>query len=222
MRILVINPVGHSMWNEADKALYKRFLPSYMEVDVISLPRGPSAVETVEAFLEASRIVVEVGRTVVSKYDGVIISCFLDPGVEELRRETKGIVLGAGESSLTLAKLYGRPIYVLTVSLMKEALDLMWNKIYRLNLREYLVDIVSIPISVTDIDKDRNRAAELLLNTMKIILSKESRAVFVLGCTGFGGMAEELEDEIKVPVVDPVKASALLIISLLKLAKHHT
>ncbi|MEM1830671.1 MAG: aspartate/glutamate racemase family protein [Desulfurococcaceae archaeon] len=221
MRILVINPVGHSTWNEADKALYERFLPLDIEVDVMSLPRGPPTVETVEAYLEASRLVVEVGRTVVSKYNGIIINCFLDPGVEELRRETKSIVLGTGESSLTLANLYGRPIYVLTVSLSKETLDLMRNKIHRFNLGEYLVGIVSVPIRVTDIDKDRNRASELLLNTMKIILSKESRAVFVLGCTGFGGMAEELEDEIKIPVVDPVKASALLITSLLKLTKHH-
>lgn len=222
MKVLVINPVGHPTWDEADRLLYKRFLPPEIEVDVVSLPRGPLTVESVEAYREAVPLVLEIGKKLFNKYNGMIVNCFLDPGVEELRSEVKGIVLGAGESSLTLAKLYGRPVYILTVGLKSETLDLMWSRIRKLGFEKLVADIIGIPMGVAEIDKNREKAISLLLSTMRAVASKEGNVVFVLGCTGFGGMAEELEDEIKMPVVDPIKASALLITSLLKLTRHYT
>lgn len=219
MKILVINPVGHTLWNESDKALYKGFLPVDIDVDVVSLPKGPKSVETVEAYNEVTPKVVEVGRNLFSKYYGLIVNCFLDPGVDELRHETRGIVLGAGEASLTLAKLYGRPVYIITPGSEKDAINLMWSNVKKLNFEKFVVDIIGIPMRVVDIDVDKEKTIQLLLKTVSSIVSRENKAIIVLGCTGFGGMAEELENSVKVPVIDPVKACALLMTSLLKLVK---
>ncbi|MEM1720231.1 MAG: aspartate/glutamate racemase family protein [Desulfurococcaceae archaeon] len=219
MRVLVINPVGHSTWNESDRVLYKRFLPSDVHVDVVSLPRGPTTVETAEAYREAAALVVERGRELFSGYDGTIVNCFLDPGVEELRYETKSVVIGAGEASLTLAKLYGHPIYIITVGAEEETLNLMWERVVKLGFEKIVADIVGVPFGVMDIDRDRERTLSLLFNAAKSVTSKRSgeKVTIVLGCTGFGGIAEELQNLVKMPVVDPVKASALLMVSLLRL-----
>ncbi|MEL9929719.1 MAG: hypothetical protein QXF50_02325 [Sulfolobales archaeon] len=60
MKVLLINPVEHSKWNESSKALYKRFLPD-VHVYVVSLSRGPLTVETAEAYGEVATLVVERG-----------------------------------------------------------------------------------------------------------------------------------------------------------------
>lgn len=219
MRILVINPVGHSTWDEFDKALYRRFLPQNVEVDVRSLPRGPLTVETVEAYREVIPLVVELGKEMISRYSGLVINCFLDPGVEELRRETGGVVLGAGEASLTLAKLYGYPVYVVTVGTEKETTELMWEKVKRLGFEKMVADIIGVPIGVVDIDKDKVKTLSLLLEAVRSITLREGKITVVLGCTGFGGLGGELQSLVKVPVIDPVKASALLIVSLVELIK---
>lgn len=219
MRVLVINPVGHSTWNETDKLLYRKFFPPNVHVDVTSLPRGPATVETAEAYKEVITLVVKVGTELSSKYNGIVVNCFLDPGVEELRRETKNIVLGAGEASLTLAKLYGYPVYIVTVGTEKETINLVWERVTKLGFEKTVVDVIGVPLGVMDIDKDKEKTISLLLNAVKSVTSKreKEKVTIVLGCTGFSGIAEELQDLVKTPVVNPVKASALLMTSLLKL-----
>ena len=219
MRILVINPVGHSTWDESDKNLYTRFLSPSTAVDVVSLPRGPRTVESRESYEEASRLVVEVGVKLVNAYDGVVVNCFLDPGVDELRRRTGRLVIGAGEASLALAKLYGRPIYIVTVGSEKDAIDLMWSRVRSLGFEKIVVDIIGTPLGVVDIDKDREKTLSILLEATKPIALRERWVTFVLGCTGFGGYAERLQGLVGAPVVDPVKASAIAIESLIRLTK---
>lgn len=219
MKILVINPVGHPTWDESDRELYRRFLTPGTIVDVASLPKGPRTVETRESYEEASRLVVELGVKLVEAYDGVVVNCFLDPGVNELRRKTGRLVIGAGEASLSLARLYGRPIYIVTVGAEKETLELMWNRVKDLGLEKTVVDIIGIPLGVVDIDRDKEKTLSMLLGTMKPIASKERWITFVLGCTGLGGYAEKLQDLIGVPIVDPVKAAAIAIESLIRLTK---
>ncbi|MEM0027609.1 MAG: aspartate/glutamate racemase family protein [Ignisphaera sp.] len=221
MKILVINPVGHSTWNENDRNLYKRFLSPNTVVEVISLPRGPRTVESQESYEEASHLVVEIGTKLVNTYDGIIVNCFLDPGVDELRLKTGNLVIGAGEASLTLARLYGRPIYIVTVGAEKHALNLIWNRVKSLGFENVVADVIGVPLGVEDIDKDKEKTLNMLLEATKPIASKERWITFVLGCTGFGGYAEKIQSLslIDAPVIDPVKASAIAIESLIKLAR---
>lgn len=218
-RVLVINPVGHPMWDDADRVLYKGFLPPNIEVNVVSLPRGPATVETAEAYREVVPLVVEVGRKLHVLYDGIVVNCFLDPGVEELRSEVGTVVLGPGETSLTLARLYGRPVYIVTVGATRETLDLVWSRVKKLGFGNVVVDVVGIPAGVLDIDKDKERTVSLLVDAVREVASRDRRAVVVLGCTGLGGLAEDVEKATRIPVIDPVKAVALLLTILLELTK---
>mgnify|MGYP001772737742 CR=1 FL=1 len=204
IRILVINPVGHSRWDESDARIYRSYASPDTEIIVRSLPRGPETVETLEAYLEAEREVIKLGLELYKDFDAIIVNCFLDPGVRELRKRIgrQTIVVGPAEASLSIARFYGKPA-VITVGAVKESVDLVRERIKSLG---FDVEVRGIPVSVMDIEKDKDK-------TLKYLAEESLKARFagadliVLGCTGLAGMADELSKRIDMPVIDPAWAS---------------
>ncbi|AFH42002.1 hypothetical protein [Fervidicoccus fontis] len=52
-KVLVINPIGRSRWNEGDEKIYRYYASPGTAVEVRSLPSGPETVETYRAWREA-------------------------------------------------------------------------------------------------------------------------------------------------------------------------
>lgn len=214
MKILVINPVGHSTWDEADRELYLKAFEYRASVEVTSLPQGPPSVETEEAYRTAVSLVIGVGQRLAAAYDGVVVNCFLDPGAPQLRRALGKPVVGAGEATLTIARYQGAPLYVVTVGARKEALEMMWRRVRELGMEGDVADIIGLPLGVMDIDANRERALTLLTEAVMGVARRGG--VPVLGCTGLSSLSEEVQRRSGHSVVDPVRATALFMEALLR------
>lgn len=219
MRILVVVPVGTDVRNRSRKAVCERYASPDTVIEVVSLARGPLSLETRRDHDEAVPLIVDtVKRMSREGYDAIIVSCFLDPAVKELRRIIKDkVIIGSGEASLYLARFLGEPITVVTVGAQRETLEMMQDFVEELGLED-VVNIRGIPYGVLDADRDRNTTLKLL--TEESIRAKESGSrVVVVGCTAMAGFAEELEKAVGVPVIDPLKASVILAEALVRLYK---
>ena len=84
-----------------------------------------------------------------------------------------------------------------------------------------MVSIRATDLSVPEIDKDRNKTIKLLLDECKKA-EAEGAEVIVLGCTGFAGLAKELEKDLDIPVIDPVGAATKMAEVLVSLGIHHS
>lgn len=214
-RVLVVNPVGHSTWDPADLEIYRSYANPNTEVVVKSLPRGPRTVETLEAYVEAERETISFVLDNYKGFDGVIVNCFLEPGVASLRKRLKGqvVVVGPAETSLSLAKAYG-DIAIITVGARAEGLELIKEKVRALGFEKSIVNVSGIPIGVMDIDADKKHTVDLLITQAKKVLISGAD-VIVLGCTGLAGLAKAIEEEVGVPVIDPAWASIKFLEALL-------
>lgn len=209
MKVLVIIPVGTDARNISRKAVCERYASPGTLIDVISLPRGPLSLETRRSHDEAVPIIIETAMKHYKYYDALIVSCFLDPGVRELRKLIEDrIVIGPGEASLTIAKFLGEPIALITVGAHKETIDMMEEHVSALGLKSS-VTIRGIPYGVLDADKDRTGALKLLIEE-SIKAKRDGCKVIVIGCTALSGLAEEVEKHVGLPVIDPLKASITL------------
>jgi allantoin racemase len=217
VRILVVVPVGTDRRNRERKEVCERYASPGTEIGVVSLPRGPLSLETRRDHDEAVPLIVEVVLKASEGYDAVIVSCFLDPAVGELRGRLKGkVVVGPGEASLHLARFLGNPITVVTVGAYEETVEMVREHVERLGFRD--VEVVGIPYGVLDVDRDKATALKLIIEEARRARDRGSR-VIVIGCTTLSGLAERVQEAVGIPVVDPMKASILLAEALVKLRR---
>ncbi len=214
MKVLVVNPVGHSTWDEQDKQIYQSFASPETVVDVVSLPEGPPSVETPEAHAEVIPLVVKRVLEFKDKYDGFIVNCFLDPGVDLLKGLLDKPVVGPCEASLALASLTASKIGIVTAGM--EGLWMIEDRVRAIGFIDRVVAIEGTRIGVLDIDKDRERTMRELVEASRRALEKGARMI-VLGCTGFAGLAEELSKRIGAPVMDPAGAAIKALEALIRL-----
>jgi len=218
MRILVVVPVGTDRRNRERKAICERYASPGTEIGVVSLPRGPLSLETRRDHDEAIPLIIETSMRASDEYDAVIVSCFLDPAVPELRKALRGkVVVGPGETSLFLARLLGEAVTVLTVGLYAETVEMIAEHVERLGLKGF-VEVRGIPYGVLDADRDKDTALELLIKE-SIKAKERGRDVIVIGCTTLAGLAEKVQEAVGLPVIDPLRASIFLAETLVRLRK---
>jgi len=213
-RILIINPVGTGKWNESDKKIYQSFASSNTEIDVVSLDKGPESIETREAEAKVIPYVVKKALELHEKYDGIIVNCCLDPGVEIIRSLIKTPTIGPCQASLAIASTIGKKIGIVTVS--KTAPPLFNELVARYGMENKVVSIKGIKLSVPEINNDRTYTIELLKKEVAKVV-KDGANTVILGCTGLAGFAKELQKSANVPIVDPVGAAIKVLEDIIEL-----
>jgi allantoin racemase len=219
-KILVINPVSTSMWDESDREYMSRCLSAGFELEVRSLEYGSPSLETYfDEAISMPFILKEISR--LEGYDGIIINCFLNPAVDAARELVDVPVVGAGEAALYVACMSGRAPSIIGVggSTAKSRYE---EVIRSLRLSNRVVSIRCVGLAVLELDKDRGRTYEMLLRSAREAVCKDGADVLILGCTGLVGYAEELSSELNVPVVDPALASVKVMELLISLGLRHS
>jgi len=143
------------------------------QVDFINVDYGPASIESrYDDTMAAPFVVKKAEWAEKNGYDAVVVSCMMDPGVKAAK-EALGIpVVGAGEAARQIAPLLG-------------------DNVVR----------VSPQLSVLELLENPEKAYKRLLENSKKALDGGAQ-VLILSCTGLTGMAEKLQKEVGVPVLE--------------------
>jgi len=137
------------------------------------------------------------------KVKAIIVSCAADPGVEELRKLLKIPVIGAGSAVAALALSYSNKVGVLGIT---EQTPQIMKKIIGPNL---LAEERPVGVKTT-FDLQTEEGKKNIFNSVNY-LKAQGVEIIALACTGYStiGIANDLEKEINVPVLDAVIAAGL-------------
>ncbi|RLI75164.1 hypothetical protein DRP05_15220, partial [Archaeoglobales archaeon] len=207
IKILVINPVGTNLWDKSDKEYLSKFLSKGFQLDVRSLKYGPHSLESsFDVVLASPFIVEEVKKAEVEGYKAIIINCFLNPAIEAAREITNIPVVGPGEASIYLACMLGEKFSILGIGGTVGSKD--YIKLVRsLGLLDRLASVRTIELPVLELDRDREKTFNLLVEAGRRAIEEDDADVLILGCTGLAGDAEDLQKELIVPVIEPALAA---------------
>jgi allantoin racemase len=218
MKIKVIMPITSDNFNKEILEEVKYYASETTEVGVTSLDYGPASVESeydealcVPNFLEKAKEAEEAG------YDGVISDCFGDPGVKPAREILNIPVVGACESSMLFASSLAKSFSVVTV--LPNVVPMIENISKTLGVNGNLASVRYVNIPVLEVH-DKDRLKRELYDEMIKAIELDGAHALVLGCTGFMGVAAELQERLKqngydVPVIDPVFAATRLLESFI-------
>ena len=166
-------------------------------------------------------IVDEILKGESEGYDGAIVGCFGNLAVRQAREVVKIPVVGPGEAACHIACLLGDKISIITTGARIQRKNLNLNEKYHhqfyagiqreLQAQGLLGKVVSI--RTTNRSSEGGISAlteEGLTSELKALLKQGRKAieedgadVLVLGCTLMIGIADKLQEDLGVPVVDP-------------------
>lgn len=161
---------------------------------------GPPAIESDADVAAAVAPMLETART--HPADAIVIACFADPGLDELRQQSEVPAFGIAESAIAQAQRVGRRIGV--ISSVEDSLPRHRRYWEKLGVQEQVVADIPLGLGVLELDTDEafDRARRAGLE-----LVEAGADVVVLGCTGMTHMQGRLGDVLGVPVIDPCLAA---------------
>ncbi|MEH7342398.1 aspartate/glutamate racemase family protein [Bacillus sp. JJ1532] len=218
MKIKVIVPIITDIFNEEVRREFKHYVSENTEVGVCNLDYGPESVESeydealcIPNLLEKAKEAEEEG------YHGVISDCFGDPGVKAAREILDIPVVGPCESSMLIASSLARSFSIVTV--LPNVVPMIENISKTLGVKENVASIrfVNIPVLET---QNKGALKSALYEEMIKAIEQDNAHALVLGCTGFLGVASELQERLKqngydVPVIDPAFAATKMLEALI-------
>lgn len=217
MKILVINPVATDMWNVKDKEYLKGIVSKETEIKVVSLKKGPTSIET---FFDEAYAAPEILKIIEKSknFDAIVINCFGDPALFAARDMTDILVLGAGETSMTIASLLGEKFGVISVLRNSRAQIEMATR--RIGISERLAYATGIKVPVLNLEKE-NEVMEIIIDEAKKAIEKGAE-VIILGCTGMFFLAKDIQKKLDVPIIEPASLTLKLAEALAELRLKHS
>ena len=210
MKILIINPnTNDSMSKTIDEAAQNCKDPR-TEIVTQTNTVGPLSIEGFFDEILSTPSILEIMIREENNYDAFIIACYSNhPAVVAGKELLKKPVVGIFESSILLANLIGSSFAIVTTSLRWESL--LKEGVRQIGFESHCAAVKSSGLAVLDLERKTNEEVEaILFEVSKQAILNHSAETICLGCAGMAGLAEKLEKELKVPVIDPVCAAVKL------------
>jgi allantoin racemase len=201
--ICVITPVVTESYRNA--AELQVMAPEGCEITVMTLAYGPASVEScVDEVLAGPGVVDAACRAQSNGCDAVVIDCMLDPALEAAREAVTIPVIGAGESGLMAAAVFGA-FSVVTVLQRQESAFQRLARQYGLSAK--LVSVRGINVPVLELERGRETSIIATVRESKTAKSTDGAQAIVFGCTGMLGYDHPTSQALgwsKNRVIDPL------------------
>lgn len=211
MKILCINPNSSPEVTEGIKKICQEYALPGTEVEIKAIKEAPSGIESYQDAAIFERHLLERFKGWREKYDGFIIACHSDIGVDLLRELTDKPVIGIGEGSMLLAMPLGHKFSILSLKRKKipQKEDLVRK--YGLENRCASIRITGLGVVVSD-EEMREKLIQEGIKAVK----EDGAEVLILGCAGMAGFDKKIEKIVGVPVIDGVISALMMIESLIR------
>lgn len=207
MRVVFFNPNASAHMTDGIAAVAQAALPD-AEVLGWTNAAGPPAIQGAEdgaAALPGLRARLPELHTVGA--DALVIACFDDTGLAELRAAAPCPVIGIGQASFHMAALRGPGFAVLTT--LQVSVPVIEENLAASGLAPVCHGVHASGIPVLQVEEG---APEVLADLSRQIaqLADQGATSVVLGCAGMAQHLHRLQAHSPVPLIDPVRAGAHL------------
>ena len=217
MRLKVINPNTTLEMTKNIGIVADKYTAEDTEIVAVSPERGSISIESYyDDYLAIPGLLEEI-RKDEDEFDAFVNACWGDPGIKACREITDKPVVGIAEGSMYVANMLGAKFSVATV--LPRAKDLIEETVRTTGLESKCASVRCTDLTVVETEEARDAACEALLEASKLAVEEDGAEAICLGCAGMGGLDEDLEKELPVPVIDSVGAGAVLAESLVQLGK---
>ncbi len=137
---------------------------------------------------------------------GVAIACFDDTGLAEARAAVGLPVVGIGQAGYHMAAALAPPFAVVTT--LAVSVPILTENISASGLGGVCAGVRASGVPVLELERAPGTATAAIAAQAAEAVTADGARSIVLGCAGMGGLAAELRQRLRVPVIDGVAAAA--------------
>jgi len=220
LKILVINPNTSETNRQILIDVLTPFLKPNLEIDVINAESGPEGLASwSDKQIQGAAILPMIAQAEIDDYDGVVIACFGDPGIEAAKEIIDIPVVGIAEAAFLLTPILCHKALLLETS--KTSIPRMERYIRQLGLKEGSIEVRAINTeqnwSVVESLHNREKSKRLIIETIRKILEESNVELIIPGCSAMSEHTNTIQEELGIPVIDPVVAGVQIIIALINM-----
>ena len=206
--IVIINPnstpsVTHGM----DASVERLRVPYGPALECVTLEEGPPGIETDE---HVEQVITPICQLIWARQEeasAFVIGCYSDPGLREARDLGTTPVFGIGESAMLTAMTRGSRFGV--ISMLEQSIPRHARYVRALGFESRCAGDRAIGIGITAL-LDVERAFDAVTDVAELLRDEDRADVLILGCSGLATHRRKLEDKVRLPVVEPTQAAAVL------------
>lgn len=220
MHILIINPNTTTAMTGKIEAIAKDIAHSDTKITAQNPAIGPASIQGPEdgaAALPGLFSLVDQALAGNNEYDAIIIACFDDTGLEELKGRSNIPVIGIGEAAYHAAALLGGAYSVVTT--MEISIPILEANIQAYGFSHQCAGVRASGVPVLALEDDPAQVHGLIEAEARSALQEDGASTIVLGCAGMADLAIDMTYRLGVPVVDGVAAAVGLCEMLYRLRR---
>ncbi len=153
--------------------------------------------------LAAHKVIEKAVTAEKNGFHAVVIGCFYDPGLQEAKELVQMPVIGVCEASLHVASMISAGKFSVLVGRRKWIPKLADNARHY-GLESRIASWRTINLTVKEINMDRVKTEDRLIREARSAVEEDFAECIILGCTQMASYAKRIENELKVPVLNPV------------------
>jgi allantoin racemase len=138
--------------------------------------------------------------------DAVLLACFGDPGLFALREASAAPVIGLAEASLQAAAERGGRFSIVTGG--ERWKPMLERFAAMLGYRDRLASVRTLSLTGAEIAEKPDAALAALVEACARAAEDDGAEVVILGGAGLAGLAERIEERVRVPLLDSVIVGA--------------
>ena len=211
MKILCINPNSSQEVTAGIENICKNHALPTTEIEVKCIKEAPPGIESYHDVAISEKYLLDKFEDWKEQYDGFIVACHSDIGVDLLRELTSKPAIGIGEASMLFALPLGHKFSIL--SLKRKKIPQKEDLVKKYGLENRCASIRATGLGVVANYKEKK---EKLIQEGEKAVKEDGAEVLILGCAGMAGLDKEIEKIVNVPVIDGVVSALMLIESLIR------
>jgi allantoin racemase len=205
------------------RAVVQRIAGPGWTMDAWETPGGPASIESAyEEYLSVPGAIERLVEAERDGFDGTILGCFGDPGIDAAREMVSFPVVGPGEASMLFAAALGHRFSVVTV--LDSVVPLLERLAWQVGVDRKLASVRAIGVPVLELDRDPDETLTRMVREGEAARDHDRADVIVIGCMtmAFGDRQGELAGRLGIPVVNPVYAAVKLMQAQCELGLRHS
>jgi allantoin racemase len=213
--IVVINPNSTEAVTAAiDAAMAPLRLDGGPGIVCQTLHDGPLGIESQH---DSDSVIEPLCRSIAAQDNAAsafVIACFSDPGLHSAREATVRPVLGIAECGILTALTLGHRFGV--ISILAKSVPRHLRYIGAMGVQDRLAADLPVGLGVVEL-ADARATMSRMKDVGTRLRDAHGADVLVMGCAGMARYRDELEDAVRLPVVEPTQAAVTMALGRVRL-----
>ncbi|MCZ6772368.1 MAG: aspartate/glutamate racemase family protein [Proteobacteria bacterium] len=213
MKIMVVNPNSTQSMTAKIGICARSIAAPGTKIVAVNPSDSPLSIEGHgDGAMAIPGLLAEIRKGEAEGFDGYVIACFDDPGLDACREVAVGPVVGICEAAMHAASMIATGFSVVTT--LSRSIPIIEELAEKYGMHRKCRRVRASEVPVLALEDEGNEAREKIRDEILRAIAEDRCEAVLLGCAGMADLTDWLSDETGIPVIDGVVCAVKMVEAL--------